>query len=248
MNVKDDPVVSALLKEFTVKPLTVDYADRVVAMFTLSFCDSEPMTRYIKMEYDAFRVFAEAVVNKAVKDELSTIVLHDNHVVACALVEDITNPLIMPQPITPKFDPIFTLLEKLSVEFFKDKVILPNQIAHLFITAVDGNYRGHKLSRLVNTAAMELALAKNYKFMCSEMTNILNEKGTINHLNTNILLMGSIIYSDFVFANQKPFAQLEGGANAYLWELAADMQLEYKQNNQLVLATIEQLKQDKAHK
>lgn len=242
MELQYDHSINLLLKEFQIKLLTEEYVERVLPMFIRAFCDSEPMTRYINMEYDAFSVFAKAVVNKAVKDQLSTVILHGNRVVACALVEDLVDPLLIAEPFTPKFEPIFTLLEQLSRDFFQDKIVLPNQIAHLFITAVDEDFRGRKLSRLVNFGAMEAALAKNFKFMCSELTNIYNEVGTLNHMHTNKLLLGSIVYAEFVFNDQKPFAELGGEAHGYLWELVQGATLEFKQHNHLVTLTLDELK------
>ena len=188
-------------------------------MFTHAFCDSEPMTHYIDMQYNEFRPFAALVVNKAIRDKLSTVVVENNEVIACALAEDITAPLEIPYKLTPKFDPIFHVLENLSTAYFTENKPQPNQITHLFITAVHHLHRGKGLSEIVNFGAMDLAAERGFQCMTSELTNFINEKGIIKHLPTAKKLIGSIIYKDYVFNNTRPFANLEGGANSYIWAL-----------------------------
>lgn len=205
--------------------LQAHHVKQVVKMFTKAFCNSEPMTKYVGMEYDAFTPFAEMVTIKAVTDGLSSVVLEDDRVVACALVEDVTNPLNIVTPLTSKFDPIFNLLEKLSSDFIGNKKFSSGQLAHLFITAVDEDFRGKRLSEVVNFGAMEIARQKQFSMMFSELTNYLNEEGIMHHLMADKLLIGSIVYKEFVFNNANPFANLDGAAHSFIWSLDPNKKL-----------------------
>src|SRR5436190_16185784 len=120
--------------------LKAEHVDQVVTMFTQAFCCSEPMTHYLHMDETLYQVFARAVTEKAVEDELSVVVMEGNKVIACAIVEDITEPGPIPD-FDPKFKYILGLLEKLGADFFVDKEFPKKHIAHLFITAVHEDYR-----------------------------------------------------------------------------------------------------------
>ncbi len=205
--------------------LEAQHQTRVIDIFTEAFCLSEPMTRYVGMTYPEFTPFAQAVVKKAIEDRLSVVAVENGKVIACTLVEDMTAPLIINFPVTPKFDPIFSLLENLSQDFFKKKTLKAHDVAHLFITAVSEKHRNQGLSKLVNFGAIELATEKKFSFMFSELTHNLNAKGLVKYLEYEKMLLGSIKYDEYIFNGIKPFANLPGKADAYLWSLAKKIKI-----------------------
>jgi hypothetical protein len=200
---------------------TSKHYDQVMNVFIHSFCDSEPMTKYVNMEYAAFQPFAELVATKAVEDQMSAVVVEKKtgRVVALTLVEDLADAGPLPFPVTPKFDPILGLLEALSKDYFEQHPFAPKTIAHLFITAVDATYRGNGLSRQANFYAMKLAYEKGFQLMTSELTNYINEKGLVPYLKGKKELIGAITYRDFQLNGEYPFKHLEGAAHSYLWDL-----------------------------
>lgn len=193
--------------------------DQAVQMITQSFCDHEPMTKYLGIDYPQFSPFAEMIVKKAIKDGLSIVALDGDKVCACAIVEDAARPLDLSINIDPRFKIIFSLLEQLNSDFFHGKNITHGHVAHLFITAVNKNYQQQGLSVKVNFETINLAKRKHYDFMCCEFTHSYNEEGTVKNLKNNRLLIKSCIYKDFIFENKRPFENLEGMASAYIWEL-----------------------------
>lgn len=200
------------------QPLEANYAESTIEMFTHAFCDSEPMTHYVDMQYEEFAPFARHCVFKAVKDGLSSIVVENNKVIACCLVEDILEPPVFP-PLTPKFDPIFNLLENLTTTYFTEHTFQKNQVAHLAITAVHNHHRGRGLSSIVNLGAADVARAKNFLFMTSDLTNHLNEEGLIKYIDNSKKLIKRIRYSEFIFNGNRPFEHLDGSGNSWIWAL-----------------------------
>jgi hypothetical protein len=199
----------------------------VINMMTQSFCDHEPMTKYINVTYDEFTPFAETIVDKAIADKLSIVALKDNLVVACTVVEDLVDPAPLDlNVLTPKFKFIFNLLETISSPFFADKQLNKNQVAHLFITAVHPQFYGKGLSRQVNFQSMKIANNRNYPFMLSELTNWYNEKGLIKYLEHPKRLLGTSVYNDYSLEGVYPFRGLAGSANSYLWALRKDAAIE----------------------
>lgn len=211
--------------------LNIEHFDEVVKIFTKAFCDHEPMTSYLGINYDEFMPFAKQVIEKAIQDQLSVVILDGRKVAAFAIVEDIADPLKISVEINPKFKFIFGLLESLASHFLAGKKFAENHLSHLFITAVDSSYLSQGLSKKVNAEAMKLATEKDFDFMCCEFTSAFNERGTVKQIPFNKLLLGSCNYGDFVYGDNKPFEKLEGTANAYLWELKPGSKLIYRDND-----------------
>lgn len=196
------------------------YLNEVARVFTEAFCRSEPMTEYLHLDEMKYMIFARAVTEQAIKDQLSIVALDKKNgaVVAFALVEDMARPGALPD-FDPRFNTILALLESLGSHYFQNKKLEPNSIAHLFITAVNKDYRHQGLSTQVNFRAMDLAAQKGFEFVYCELTNYFNEKGIIPHLHNEKQLIGSQVYKNFKIEGEAPFAHLEGGANSYLWEI-----------------------------
>ncbi|MBA3661862.1 MAG: hypothetical protein H0W64_09050 [Gammaproteobacteria bacterium] len=218
------------------KLLTKAYIDQVVHVFTTAFCRSEPMTHYLKMDEEQYKIFARAVTEKACEDQLSIIALENDKVIACALVEDIANPGPIPD-FDPKFEFILGLLEELGKAFFEKKSFPRNHIAHLFITAVDEDHRHLGLSKQVNFRAMDLASEKGFEFIYCELTHIYNELGIMHHLQNPKKLIGTRLYRDFIYKGSKPFLGLPGGAHSYLWAIASNPKLTYSRGEEIVSET-----------
>ena len=208
------------------KMLSEKYIDQVTDLFTRAFCRSEPMTEYLKMDEKKYRIFAKSVTEKAYDDKLSVIALDGEKVVAIALIEDMALPGEIPD-FDSKFIYIVSLLEKIGDPLFSNKKFQPNNIAHLFITAVDDEYRHQGLSKQVNFRAMDVAAQNGFHFIYSELTNYYNVKGIIPHLNIPTQLIGSCTYHDFIYKDIKPFADLIGRADAYLWAITKNPALKY---------------------
>lgn len=200
---------------FQYEILTPTYLDQTVDLFTSSFCRSEPMTQYLEMDETKYKIFARAVAEQACKDQLSIIALDGKKVVAIALTEDLAEPGALPD-FDPKFIYIVSLLESIGQDLMQQS-LKKGEIAHLFITAVDEQYRHRGLSKQVNFRAMDRAAEQGFKFVYCELTNYYNEKGIIPHLKNPKRLIGSCFYQDFIYQGIKPFANLAGGANSYLW-------------------------------
>lgn len=211
--------------------MTKSHYDQAVALITQTFCEYEPMTKYLNLSQQAFTPFAEIVVKKAIKDGLSIVALNGNQMIGCTIVEDFADSLDINISIDPKFKIIFSLLETLSKDFFNNKSFDKGHIAHLFITAIHKDYFGKGLSRMINLQTMNHAKQKKFDFMYCEFTHTYNEKGTVKYIEYKKLRIRSISYQNFIYEGRKPFEHLEGEANAYIWELHDDARLHYQNTN-----------------
>jgi hypothetical protein len=203
-----------------------EHAAQAIEVMTQSFCNYEPMTKFINVTYDEFKPFAEIVVAKAIEDKMSVVALDKGRVVACTVVEDLVDPAPLDlNKLTPKFKYIFSLLEQISGPYFKDKKINKNQIAHLFITAVHPDYFHQGLSRQVNFQSIFAAKKRKYNLMVSELTHWFNEKGLVKYLPHAKQILGTMVYNDYELEGHRPFKGLEGCANSWFWALRDDVDL-----------------------
>jgi hypothetical protein len=211
--------------------LQPSHKEEVADIFTHSFCNFEPMTHFLNMDYKSYRNFALAVTENAIEDGISIVALDKGKVIACALSEDLAQPKPIPLDFDPKFKYIVALLDSLGTHFFQGKQFFRNDIAHLFITAVAEKYQRLGISKQINFRAMDLAAHKGFKQVYCELTNIYNEKGIIPYMTNIKRLIGSCVYHDFCCDGVRPFENLAGGASSYLWEITGNPILQYTENN-----------------
>ena len=205
---------------FESKILTAEYVEEAIDLFSRSFCQGEPITHHLGLQYDDFEPLARVFLAEASKQGLSMVIVEKTHLVALAIVEDVARPLVADlDSLNPKFGYVFGFLEQLTHTFFYDKTFKEKNLAHLFVSAVHPDHQGKGLSRKVNFAAIEQAAKEGFHAMCCEFTHSLNEQGTVKYIQSHKVLLGSQVYSEAVIKEERPFVGLSGGANAYLWEL-----------------------------
>lgn len=201
--------------EYKIQPLTQEYMQSTAELFIKTFCDSEPITRHLEMQYHEYEPFVYQVLKKAVKDKMSVVALNaDNAVIACSIAEDITD-LFKPEPhLYPKMKPIIALLDQLSGRFLANKKFKKGTVAHVWIAMVDPAYRGLNLSTAIDMACGKLCLEKGYEYVYAEFTNEVSEKITRHFSFSQIL--NYVDYEDFTWGGMQPFLGVPGGAASYV--------------------------------
>lgn len=213
---KEEAMTTVTKTAYTTKTLTKEHLESAVELFTRSFCDSEPITKHLKISYSDYEPFVRDVMKKALQDGMSVVALDKtNKVIACAIAEDIANPFTPDVDKYPKMKPVFALLNELDKPFFRGKHFTRGKIAHIWIAVVDSTYRGKGLSTVIDTACADLAVSKGYDFAYAEFTNEISSN--ITHHYSIYQLCNTIKYDDFrLEQNQKPFKGVTGGASAYI--------------------------------
>jgi len=201
--------------DYSILTLQKKHMKSAIKLFIKSFCDSEPITKHLHVNYDDYEPFATEVVEKAIKDGMSVVAVDDkDEVIACAIAEDIVDRFTPHLDHYPKLKPIFAILDELSKPFL-NKDFKKGKIAHVWIAIVDGKHRGEGLSTAIDSACADLAVKKGFDFAYAEFTNEISEK-IVTHYKVQKCL-NTIKYENFTMEkNNKPFDGLRGGAAAYL--------------------------------
>ena len=198
-------------------------------LFIKTFCDGEPITKHLGIQYHEFEPFALAVIQKAVKDGLSVVAVDDdNRVVACVIGEDITDTFTPTVELYPKMKPIFALIEELSAPFLNGKQFKKGKMSHIWVAMVDETCRGKGVSTEIDLACTNHIAKKGYDFTYAEFTNPVSEK--IAHHYKVSKQTNAISYDDFTYQGSKPFQAVKGGAAAYILGIKPEVEIEALQN------------------
>lgn len=200
---------------YSIRPLTREYMQGAADLFVRTFCDDEPITKHLGIQYHEYEPFAQAVIQKAVKDGLSVVALDDkNRVVGCVIGEDITDSFQPNPSLYPKMKPIFALIEQLSEPFFSGKSFKKGKMAHTWIAMVDKSFRGKGVSTDIDLACTNLIASKGYYFTYAEFTNDISEKVTRHYPVSKKIY--ELSYAEFIYQGKAPFKGVKGGAAAYV--------------------------------
>jgi len=184
-------------------------------IFTRSFCDGEPLTKFLGVSYDEFRPLATKVATKAAADKLSVVAIDKSgRVVGCVIAEDTHDPIKMSEFGFMK--PIYKFLETLSKPF-TEMQFKQGSVIHIWVTAVADDVKGTGLSTMLNNACVSLALQNGFSYVFAEFTSEINEKH-MNRFPDN--MRSDMRFKDFVLNGEKPFSSLEGTACSYICSAA----------------------------
>ncbi len=174
----------------------------------MAFSVGEPMSRTLTITLDEFLLFTAMFCEKAAADGLSFVAKNQQtgKLLGSLIVEDfLTNPPEGIDRISPKFEPIFALLEQLDDNYKKQHPVQENEILHIFMSGVYKEYLGQKISTTLKQAAHAMGKIKKYKGAIAEATGPFSQK--IN-ANLGYELVDAIKYTDFEFNGKKTFAEI----------------------------------------
>lgn len=213
----------------TIQTLQNTHEKSTIELFVKAFCDSEPLTKHLKITYKDYEPFANEVVKKAIKDGMSVVALDENNrVIACTIGEDITDPFHPVMSKYPKMGPIFAFIDTVSEPFLSNKKFVKGKIDHIWISITHPEFRGQGLSTKIDMACAELAAKKGFEFSYTEFTNVPSEK-IAHHYPVN-KLMNTVKFEEFTWKGQTPFKGLKGESHAYLIGIKPGIKLDALQH------------------
>ncbi len=215
-NPKITPINTVSKSGYQIMRMGREHMQSTVDLFIKTFCDDEPITKHLGISYAEYEPFAMAVVQKAVKDGLSVVAVEPgtNKVVACAIGEDIADVFQPDMKLYPKMEPIFALIDQLSMPFFSNRQFKKGKVAHTWIAMVDKSCRGKGVSTDIDLACTNLIAGKGYDFTYAEFTNDISEKITSHYVVSKKI--NEILYDQFSHKGNYPFKGVKGGSAAYV--------------------------------
>jgi len=194
----------------------------IICLIAQVFSESEPPARAMGLSSQELEQFLEEVAPTVIPLGLTVIARTvDTGAIAGALfTEDFGDlPRIDPCRISPKFLPIFALLELLDEQFRKDAIITRGKLLHLFMLAVDQQFAGRGIGQELIKACIENGFRRGYRRALTEATG-----KTSQHIfrKTGFLQRFSVNYRSFLYDNKLVFACIQEHEAAMLMDRSID--------------------------
>jgi len=184
-----------------------------------TFIQNEPLAAHLEITVDEFLVFARAFYPSLIEPGISfaAVDVAKDKVVGVRVSEDLYQELEEPPEIpglSPKFHPLFDLLDKLG-HLFADKAhIRAGQYVHMFMIAVEPGYQGKGIAPNMNKVFFRHVIDKGFTHAITEPTGLISQHILANKFGFETL--AEITYADYTFEGTKPFADLEEHPSAKL--------------------------------
>ena len=163
---------------------TVDHADELVRLLSEVFVHGDPPAMAVDLTASEFQSFVKLLCPRAATDGL-TIIARDaatGEMVGALLSEDASAPA--PQgmdQLSPKFAPIFDILDELVAEYRANRPPPSGECAHLFLLGVSARHTGRGIARQLIATCLAQAVAKGYRVAVTEATNTTSQHVFARH-------------------------------------------------------------------
>lgn len=204
---------------FRFELLSKENLEGAVQCVSRAFTMNEPMSKQLGITVEEFLVFARLCYSEIINDGLSLVAIHraTERVVGVRISEDFCR---VPQEdydgISPKFIPLFAILDTLSNRYREIRQVVPGKFAHMFMVGVEPEFANQGLAPRMYRHFIKLAMEKGYTYAVTEPTGTISQHVLRNKFGFDVL--DEIFYEDFVFEGAKPFEEIEDHQSAQLME------------------------------
>ncbi len=184
------------------------------------FTAEEPMSRHLGITAKDFSVFAQTYYRYLIPQQLSLVAVDEmsNQVIGVRISEDYAKPEeeVEIADLSPKFNPLFALLDELGAYFRERREVVPGRYAHMFMVAVAEGYTRRGIAPTMYRYFLEIVHSRGYSYAVTEPTGAISQHILLDKFGFHEL--HRIDYRDFVHEGVYPFAGLRGHTCAMLLE------------------------------
>lgn len=168
------------------------------------------------LSFDDLKQFL-LLIGPAILNQGLTVIARESATRALAgvmLTEDFAAPPALDlTQISPKFRPIFAMLEHLDEQFRNEAHYRPGECLHLFMLATSPQFAGQGVGREVVEACLANGIRKGYTAAVTEATGVVSQ-----HIfrRCGFVERVSIAYRDFLHKGQRVFASIRDHERAML--------------------------------
>jgi GNAT superfamily N-acetyltransferase len=208
---KETSILSQTLVEEGIHYRIMESSDLQAAAecFARSF-QREPMVRQLGIQKEEFIPFALVCCQQAIEQGMGLVAIDEstNEIAGFTILQDALDEIQFDITAHQNFLPIFEMLGQLQSKYIADKKITAyGEVVVSFVTGVHPEYQGTKVAFLLFGQSLELAKAKDYKKMITEVTGRLSQNGVRRRYA--FTPYASILYREFLFDGQAIFGNIE---------------------------------------
>ncbi len=194
--------------------------DGAVRCVSATFTAEEPMARHLGITLADFEVFARAYYRQLMPQHLSLVAVDEerNQVIGVRVSEDYAkmDEGLVIEGLTPKFNPLFALLDQLGDFFRAQREVTPGKYAHMSMVAVADGYTRRGIAPSMYRYFLEIVQGRGFSYAVTEPTGVISQHILLNKFGFQEL--HRIDYRDFSFDGDYPFSGLRGHQCAMLLE------------------------------
>ena len=209
-----EPIRCELLKRNDVQQL--------VHLVARTWSADEPLSAALGLLAPDIERFLRTASEQLLSDGL-TMVARDvasNKLAGALIAEDLASPLpVEPENLSPKFEPIFSLMSGLAEEYRKGRTLSAGQHLHICVLATDRRHRGHGVAQRLVDAIIENGLDQGYRYAVAEPTG-----AAAQHIfrKAGFTERSRAPYATFRCGSGAPFASIQGQDAALLMDKSLD--------------------------
>lgn len=183
-------------------------SDEIVSLLAQVFSESEPPAVAMALTASDLEQFLQMVVPSVLADELTVISrsTETGTLAGVLFTDDFAKPLALDLTrISPKFLPIFSMLDALDQRFREEKTISLGEYLHLFMLGVDRQFAGRGVGQELIKACLDNGSRRGYRTALTEATgkvsqHIFRKNGFADRF--------SFGYSNFKYENRLVFVSI----------------------------------------
>jgi ribosomal protein S18 acetylase RimI-like enzyme len=192
--------------------------DDVVRLLARVFSESEPPAVAMALSIADLEQFLGLVVPVIVPNALSVTARRagGGELAGVLFTGDFATPFDFDLAlVSPKFLPIFSMLDTLDEQFRQGRNISPGQYLHLFMLAVDRRSAGQGIGQGMVQTCLENGLRKGYRAAVTEATGKISQ-----HIfrKNGFAERFSVAYRTFTYENRAVFASIQDHERAILMD------------------------------
>ena len=194
------------------------------ALLASAFGRHEPLSLAVGLSQSEIEALVSAFAPKALDARLTIVARteSDRELVGALLTEDFDTPL--PEEfaeIAPKSAPIGALLESLDTQYRSSRTMGMGEYLHLLMLGVADRASGRGIARNLIEICLENGKNRGFRYAVAEATGSISQH-VFRSLGFREVLTAR--YSDFLFADTRPFAGIKDPIGTILMDRALELE------------------------
>ncbi len=193
-------------------------AAEIIRLLATVFSQSEPPAVAVGLSFREMEQFLGLFAPGAVALGL-TIIARDRErgtLAGVLLTDDFAAPpAVDPNQVSPKFQPIFSMLETLDEQFRQGKTISSGEYLHLFMLGVAPEFAGRGIAQGLVAACLDRGLRAGYRAAVTEATGKISQRVFRKQEFTDRF---SVSYRNFRYEGREVFSSIQDHEAAILME------------------------------
>lgn len=189
-------------------PMTAAHVNEVCNVVGQSFT-KEPMTEALDLTYEQVRADFAKVVEEIGPKGMSTVAVDttSGRIVGCCLNKDFTMQPMEDGESHSDTLAVFDLVDELDDTAPELKTLAPGDMFHVYILAVDSDYKKQHIGDLLVQEAEKLAREGNFKQSIAEVTGPVSQHIFIDKCDYQEI--GRVNYKEYSFNGDKVFENID---------------------------------------